>query len=99
MEVLSQLIDDEVGNYRVRAKNRVHYVKMAVGVFDEDTMCRPYLLIPQLPDFPDSEWISMTVTRKTDHSLTYDLSFNALPSVKTIWHPTFIDVLTLSSLK
>ncbi|KAH9214491.1 hypothetical protein DL95DRAFT_389461, partial [Leptodontidium sp. 2 PMI_412] len=52
IEILNQLIDDEQGIYRVRAGHRVHYVTIPTSTFDEDTMCRPYLLIPQLPVFP-----------------------------------------------
>lgn len=49
LEVLSQLIDDDVGSYRIRAGRTVHYLTIAADVFDEDTMCRPYLLILKLP--------------------------------------------------
>ncbi|TVY89340.1 hypothetical protein LAWI1_G008806 [Lachnellula willkommii] len=41
----------------------------------------------------------MQVSRKPDGSLTSDLSFEALPAVKTIWHPTTIDVLSLKKVK
>lgn len=72
---------------------------MATDVFDEDTMCRPHLLISQLPDFPDNKWTRMEVSRKPDGSLTSELSYEPLPAVKTIWHPKTIDVLSLEKVK
>ncbi|KAH6716144.1 alpha-galactosidase A [Leptodontidium sp. MPI-SDFR-AT-0119] len=99
IEVLSQEINEDFGFYRIRAGQRVHYVTIATDVFDEDAMCRPHLLIPQLPDFPDKNWTIMEVSRKSDGSLTFDLSFEALPAVKTIWHPKTIDVLSLEKVK
>ncbi|TVY35430.1 hypothetical protein LOCC1_G008939 [Lachnellula occidentalis] len=99
IEVLSQEIDEDFGTYRIRAGQRVHYVTISTAVFDEDTMCQPRLLIPQLPDFPDETWTTMEVRRKSDGSLTSDISFEALPAVKTVWHPTTIDVLSLEKVK
>lgn len=51
IEVLSQEISDDFRFYRIRARQRVHYVTIATNVFDYDTMCRPHLLIPQLRTF------------------------------------------------
>ncbi|KAK0117994.1 hypothetical protein ONS95_012305 [Cadophora gregata] len=99
IEILSQEIDEDFGSYRIRSKQRVHYVKIATGIFGEDTMCRPHLLVPQLPQFPDEDWTIMEVSRKPDGSLAFDLSFKVLPSVKTIWHPNTIDVLSLEKVK
>lgn len=99
LEVLSQEISDESGTYRVRAGGRVHYLKIQGDVFDEDTMCRPYLLIPNLPDFPDSDWMRMEVYRKEDGSLGSDISREALPAVETVWHPNIVDVLSLEEVK
>lgn len=67
LEILDQEISDERGLYRVRAGDRVHYLTMPITVFDEDTMGKPLLLIPQLPDFPDTNWIRMNFpARKRD---------------------------------
>lgn len=62
LEVLDQEISDERGLYRVRAGNRVHYLTILTNVFDDDTMSKPFLLIPQLPDFPDTNWTRMTIS-------------------------------------
>jgi len=39
VEVLSQLIDDENENYRLRVRQQVHYLTISSNTFDEDTMC------------------------------------------------------------
>ncbi|KAG9228306.1 hypothetical protein BJ875DRAFT_389666, partial [Amylocarpus encephaloides] len=82
-EVLSQEINEDFGTYRIQAGQRVHYVTIATDIFDEDTMCRP-LLISQLPDFPDEEWTTMEVSRKSDPTLTFELLFEDFPAVKVI---------------
>lgn len=99
IEVLSQEINDDFGSYRIRAGQRVHYLTIATDVFDEDTLCRPHLLIPRLPDFPDANWTSMEVSRKPDGSLTSAPSYEPLPAVTTIWHPNTIDVLSLEKVQ
>ncbi|KAG9228342.1 alpha-galactosidase A [Amylocarpus encephaloides] len=86
IEVLSQEINEDFGFYRIRAGQRVHYVTMATDVFDEDTLCH-------------QKWTIMEVSRKLDGSLTFDLLFEALLAVKTIWHPKTIDVLSLEKVK
>ncbi|KAI9669891.1 MAG: hypothetical protein M1831_006926 [Alyxoria varia] len=93
--VLSQEIDDKKCFYRIRARNRVHFVVVDAGVFDEDTECRPYLLIPALPDFPDDSWTRMHVSRSPDGSLHTDIDHDPLPTITTTWHPRRIDVLSL----
>lgn len=95
IEVLSQLIDDENGSYRLRVERRVHYLTISSGIFDEDTMCRPYLLIPRLPDLPVSPWTTMTISRAEDGSLISTISTDPLPEIKQTWHDVRIDVLSL----
>lgn len=94
-EILSQLIDDHHGTYRLRVNQRVHYLTISTDVFDEDTMSRPYLLIPKLPDLPDSPWTSMAISRAEDGSLKTTISTDALPEIEFTWHDTRIDVLSL----
>ena len=98
IEVLSQLINDDEGVYRVRAGNRVHYLTIPTNVFDDDTMCRPYLLIPKLPNFPDSNWTTMHISRQGDDNravIQSTIAHDPLPAIPTTWHPEHIDVLTL----
>ncbi|WEW58967.1 hypothetical protein PRK78_004435 [Emydomyces testavorans] len=97
LEVLNQLISDEIGLYRIRARNRVHYLKIEADVFAEETMCRPYLLIPELPEFPDDDWTQMDICRSSG-SLKWSLSYEPLPEVTSIWHPKKVDVLSLKIL-
>lgn len=99
IEVLSQEISDDSGSYRIRAGQRVHYVTIATNVFDDDTMCRPHLLIPQLPDFLDNKWTRMEVIRMPDGSLSSELSHEPLPAVEMTWHLETIDVLSLEIVK
>lgn len=99
IEVLSQEISDEFGFYRIRAGQRVHYVTITASVFDDDTMCRPNLLIPQLPDFPDKKWTKMEVMRKPDGSLVSEISYGPLPSAHTKWYSKIVDVVSLEKVK
>lgn len=41
----------------------------------------------------------MKVDREADGSLKSSVSWDALPAVKTIWHPNTVDVLTLKANK
>lgn len=99
LEVLSQLIDDEDGHYRLRIGRRVHYLTIPSGVYDDDTMCRPYLLIPALPALPDSSWTTMTISRDDNGSLVSTASTNPLPEIRTAWHEQHVDVLSLGRRK
>ena len=99
IEILSQLIDDTEGSYRVRAGNRVHYVTISTNTFDDDTMCRPYLLIPKLPHFPDADWTTMRISQGPTGSLKSTIFNDPLPAVQTAWHPRRIEVLSLKQTK
>ena len=99
IEILSQLIDDENGYYRLRAKRRVHYLSISADTFDDDTMCRPYLLIPRLPDLPDPPWTTMDISRDENGSLISKISTDPLPGIEQIWHNTHIDVLSLEKTR
>lgn len=94
IEVLSQLIGDENGYYRLRVKSRVHYLTISSDTFDEDTMCRPHLLISRLPDLPGSPWTTMTISRDENGSLTSTIGTDPLPEIKEAWHDGRIDVLS-----
>ncbi|KAH8179051.1 alpha-galactosidase A [Sarocladium implicatum] len=96
IEVLSQYIDNEDANYRLRVGEEVRYLQIPVdGVFDDDILCRPYLLIPQLPDLPDSPWTVMSITRNNRGQTTFTVSTEPLPEIQTIWHDRRVDVLSL----
>jgi serine/threonine protein kinase len=95
IKVLNQEISDEEGTYRIQAGHRVHYLTIPTTVFDEPTTCRPYLLIPQLPEFPDSDWTTMHISRGENGQLESTISYDVLPSIQRIWHPQLIDVLAL----
>ncbi|KAJ4328632.1 hypothetical protein N0V84_000991 [Fusarium piperis] len=99
IEVLSQEIYDEEGMYRVRLGQRVYYLTIPTNVFDEDTMCRPYLLVPQLPSLSDIPWSKITLTRNGDGSLAVTASHDPLQGVTFTWHEKRIDVLSLPQTK
>ncbi|KAI1413532.1 hypothetical protein F5Y13DRAFT_188964 [Hypoxylon sp. FL1857] len=95
IEILSQYVDDENGYCRLRVGRRVHYLTFSTDVFDEDTLCRPYLLIPRILDLPDSAWTTMTLSRDEDGSLTSAISTDPLPEIRITWHELRIDLLDL----
>ena len=103
IEVLSQEIGDDVGNYHIRAGNRIHRLTINCDVYDEDTMCRPYLLIPRLPDFPDAAWTKMHLFREVSGDpsslISSTISWEVLPAIEPTWHPEYIDVLSLRRTK
>lgn len=95
LKILSQEIGVEMGHYRVQAGNRVHYLTINCDVYDEDTMSRPYLLIPCLPEFPDTGWTTMHVSRGLHGLPLSTISYEPLPSIESTWHPNYVDVLSL----
>lgn len=98
--VLSQVINDENGHYRLQVGQRVHYLTISAGIFDEDIMCRPYLLIPRLPDLPDSPWTTMTMSQAEDGSVRVEVSTEPLPVIQGDgeWHEVHVDVLSLERM-
>ncbi|KKY26250.1 putative alpha-galactosidase a [Phaeomoniella chlamydospora] len=99
LSVLDQEINTDRGLYRVRAGDRVHYLTIPTGIFDDDTMGKPFLLIQQLPDFPDTNWTRMTLSRGVNGTLAYTLSSEPLPEVNFIFHKTLINCLSLPKIK
>lgn len=81
MEILSQEISDEESMYRVRAGQRAYYPTISTDVFDEETMCHPYLLIPQLPSFADILESKVKLSRNRDGSLHITTSHDPLQEV------------------
>jgi hypothetical protein len=100
ISILNQIIDDEEGTYRIRFGARVGYITIAMDTFDEDTMCRPYLLIPKLPKLPESGWTRMRISRPSPTApLEIVVTNDPLPEIETRWHHQKIDVLSLTQTK
>ncbi|KAF5685389.1 alpha-galactosidase A [Fusarium circinatum] len=99
MEILSQEIIHDDGHYRLRTGQRVRYLRIPVSTFDDDTMCRLYLLIPRLPDLPDSLWTTMTISQDENSSLKPVISMDPLPEIRTAWYERHVDILTLKSTR
>ncbi|KAF2964766.1 hypothetical protein GQX73_g8802 [Xylaria multiplex] len=99
MEVLSQEISDEEGMYRIRSGQHVYYLIISTDVFDENTMCRPYLLLPQLPNLSDMPSRKIKLTRNEDGSLAVFAYHEPLQEITFTWHEKRIDVLSLPRIK
>ncbi|KAI1312069.1 alpha-galactosidase A [Xylaria venustula] len=99
MEVLSQEISDEEGMYRIRSGQQVYYLTISTDVFDEDTMCRPYLLLPQLPSLSDMPSRKIRLARNEDGSLAMTADNAPLREITFTWHDKRIDVLSLPRIK
>lgn len=69
-------------------------------MFDEDTMCRPDLLIPRLPELPKDGWTKMKIVRQSaDAPLRIIATNHPFPVIETVWHSEKIDVLSLKQIK
>ncbi|KAI1148380.1 alpha-galactosidase A [Nemania diffusa] len=99
IEILSQEISDEEGMYRIRSGQLIYYLTISTDVFDEDTMCRPYLLVPQLPSLSDIPWRKIKLARKENGSLDLIASHEPLREITFTWHEKRIDVLSLPRTK
>lgn len=99
VEILNQLIDEDLGVYRVRLGQSVHYLRIPTTVFDERTMCQPHLLIPKLPAFPRTTWTSMDISRAPDDTLEWTISSEPPPAIQHTWHSNRVDVLSLPKTK
>ncbi|OBR02545.1 hypothetical protein CH63R_13771 [Colletotrichum higginsianum IMI 349063] len=98
LEILNQEIDDDEAAYRVRVVRRVHYLTISrkpTAVLDIDTLCRPYLLIPKLPPFPDGNWTKMRISQAANGETEHVLSWDPLDGIHSLWHPRQVDVLSL----
>jgi hypothetical protein len=97
--ILNQEIDNERGIYRIQHGSKVVYLTIMADVYDEDTMCRPYLLLPKLPALPQEDWTRMHISKDSSEQGTDAFNVvvtnDALPGVDTIWHSRCIEVLTL----
>lgn len=96
IKIVNRLISDESGVDRVHYGDRVGYITTSTDVLDEDTMCRPYLLIPQLLELPATAWTRMTISPSQSSKYDVTVSNNPLPGIETLWHPHFLDILSLS---
>lgn len=99
ISILNQLIDDKEGVYRIQFGDKVRYFTITTDVFDDDTMCRPYLLIPKLPNLSEGGWTKMSTVRSPTGSLEVTTTNDPLPAVQNVWHRRRIDALTLKRSK
>ena len=100
-EILSQEISEDEATYRIRAAKRVHYLtipRQPDSIFDEDTLCRPYLLVPNLPPFPNGDWTKMQLRKDAGGDIESTISYDPLDQIQSTWHSRSIDVLELQRL-
>lgn len=73
---------------------------IAVGVFDDETMCQPDLLPSSLPELPHPPWTKAHLERdpKSD-ALEITATNTPLPGVSEGWHHNSVDVLSLDPIK
>ena len=97
--ILNQYIDDEEGVYRINIGDQIRYVTMSTDVFEEDTMARPYMLIPRLPTFLEEDWTRMNISRAADDALEVSINADPLPEIQNVWHNERVNVLSLEQIK
>jgi hypothetical protein len=85
--------------YHIRTGKWVYYLTISTNMFDEETMCHPYLLNPQLLVFQDIPWSKINPSRNRDGSLDITASHEPLQEITFTWHEKRIDALSLPRTK
>lgn len=101
LDILNQEIDDEEAMYRIRAGNKVKYLRIALlpsSIFDLDKLCRPYLLIPKLPPLPNSDWTKMRMLQASNDKFEHIVSWDPPRGIDSLWHPRQVNVLSLKRI-
>ncbi|KAL8852703.1 MAG: hypothetical protein Q9221_002463 [Calogaya cf. arnoldii] len=86
--------DSSVTHYRISENSdRIVYVSIDAGVYDEDVYCLPSILLDLLPPFPSGDWnkghITKTKERPEPHFAWTKLA--DLPGITPRWHPRHFD--------
>ncbi|KAF8869019.1 hypothetical protein CPB84DRAFT_1805568 [Gymnopilus junonius] len=86
---------DEESKFRILFGNQIKYIIVEAGTYDEDTLCFPPSLFEQLPKLPRSKW---TIARifNTPGGLSFEISYKGLDGVRSLWHPSKVDFLSLT---
>ncbi|KAI9841987.1 MAG: hypothetical protein M1837_007553 [Sclerophora amabilis] len=90
------------GWYRILVDGkRVKYLSIDGGIYDDDDMCFPPVLVDKLPPLPPGDWNVGHIGKSGDSE---DPQFvktekKILNGVCQLWHPTTIDVLSLRQEK
>lgn len=96
-KILSQEIDSFEARYRIQAGGRVYYVLIPGNprlVFDEETLCRPQLLLSQLPPFPNNSWTTMSLERNSSGNIKSTICAKKLEGIEA-WYSRDVEVTTL----
>ncbi|KAH6896531.1 hypothetical protein B0T10DRAFT_474538 [Thelonectria olida] len=76
-----------------------HYHFATNLIFDVDTLCRPYLLIPKLPRFPDANWTKMQMNQASNGKIEHTFTWDPLGGIDSLWHPRRVNVLSHARVK
>ncbi|PPR02903.1 hypothetical protein CVT26_009748 [Gymnopilus dilepis] len=100
MDVSSGDEEEEESEYRIRFGDQIKYIIVQGGIFDEDTRSSMPDLLAALPRLPNGDWTTARVSKAAHRdTITYQLSYRTLDRITTLWHPTKIDVQSLSVIK
>ncbi|KAF4466027.1 hypothetical protein FALBO_7125 [Fusarium albosuccineum] len=58
----------------------------------------PYLLLPKLPPFPNSDWTMMYICKTPNGKIEHIVSSEPLPGLEPLWHPRRIDIMSLKGI-
>ncbi|KAL8755234.1 MAG: hypothetical protein Q9199_003795 [Rusavskia elegans] len=86
--------DTPATHYRLsKNSDRIVYVSIDAGVYDEDDYCVPSVLLDLLPPFPPGDWnkghITRTEERPEAHFAWTRLA--DLPAITPTWHPRHVE--------
>lgn len=105
IEVLSQIMPEDEGEYRIRAGARAHcFPSVSTLESSRQTLCAGlYLPIPKLPSLPDSSWTKIHIIRSSeeDGALIVNITRgkDQWKKVGFIWNKRRIDILSLPFTK
>ena len=100
IRILDQHIDNEDDVYRIKFGDNVRYLTITTDVFDENTMCRPYMLVPKLAELlPEDKWTRAHITSNFRGSPQITTTNDPLPAIQYTWHHQRVDVLSLMQIK
>ncbi|PPR02904.1 hypothetical protein CVT26_009750 [Gymnopilus dilepis] len=100
-DVLSMYVpigdDEEECEYRIRFGNQIKYITVDGGAIEQDKRSFPPDLLAALPKLPRGDWVTARIFKAANKdTLSYELSHRMLNGVNTLWHPTRIDILSLT---
>lgn len=79
---------------------RIKYVCIDPGVYDQSVMDSPFLLLEHLPLHPSpASWNSARIKKSPNGEIIAIFKHKDLPEVTTIWHQNLVDTLSLNDIR